>query len=86
MKISDYLSRRSQYPKQKVNQQVTEKDCQLASMVASKLKKEFTYSMDQSSHVIDYVCQFTPEELERLPSDAVYMLSLIHISEPTRPY
>ena len=73
LKISDYLSRRSQCPKQKVNQQVTEKDCYLASMVASKLKREYTYSMDQSSHIIDYVMQFTPEELEKLPGESVYM-------------
>ena len=73
LKISDYLSRRSQCPKQKVNQQVTDKDCLLASKVASKLKREFMYSMDQSSHVIDYVLELSQDQLEQLPNESVYM-------------
>ena len=73
LQISDYLSRRSQCPKQKVNQQVTDGDVQLASVVASKLKREFTYSMDQTSHIIDYVTQLDPEDLEKLPNESVYM-------------
>ena len=73
LKISDYLSRRSQCPKQKVNQQVTDNDCLLASKVASKLKREFSYSMDQSSHIIDYVLEMSEDQLESLPNESVYM-------------
>ena len=73
LRVSDYLSRRSQCPKQKVNQQVTDRDCVLASKVASKLKREFMYSMDQSSHIIDYVLELTEDQLEKLPKESVYM-------------
>ena len=71
--IADYLSRRSICPKKKVNQQSKKGDILYAEEVTSKLKKEFCYSLDASSYVIDYVTSLSPEELEQLPVDSVYM-------------
>ena len=68
--VADYLSRRSQQPRRKVNQQVSVQDEELGMKIASKLKKEYVYSMHQSSHIIDYITEMSQEELDKLPSES----------------